>query len=128
MDGESRKILSLKVKSGNLLEFMDEKRPLIMSEVLCAAEEMVYKQLEVIEVCNITLDSPFGNTIVNCKLAKEDLDEGLNKLMDWTLKEEEYEMSHRIKLLREYIQNDNRPKTKRRVRKTKSNDTEPKGE
>lgn len=127
MEEGSRKILSFKVKSGNLLEFMDEKKPLIMSEVLSAAEELVYKELEVIDVCNITLNSPFGSTTVNCKLLKGDLDEGLNKLMDWTLETEEYEMSHRVKLLREYIENDNRSKTKRRVRKAKSNDSKSAG-
>lgn len=117
---ETREIITFEVPFDEFGDFLESNRPLMVNEVITAVEDMMYNDLEVVHVCSIKVVLPIGGTIMNCALKREDVEEGLQKLLDWTVEVEEYELSHRIKLIQDWIkENGLRPKPKRRVRKTK---------
>lgn len=122
MEEEERRVLELNVESFNIEEFMESHRGLMVAEVLSATEELIYKDLERVEVIRINVKMPRGKTVLKCSLDKEEGIDGLDRLLEWALEKEEYEMCHRIKLMKDYLdlqKDDIRPKTKRRARKTK---------
>jgi hypothetical protein len=117
---EHRELLTFEVPFEEFEDFLDNNRPLIVNEVVSAVEDMMYNDLDVIDVCTIKVILPIGGTIMGCKLKRDEVEEGLQKLLDWTIEVEEYELSHRIKLIQDWInENGIRPKTKRRTRKAR---------
>lgn len=119
---EERHIFELNVPSGEVESFMKDNRALMVAETLSASEELIYKDLDIIEVIRINIIQPRGKTILDCKLKKGDVIDGVGKLLEWALEYEEYEMCHRIKLLNEYIdktKDDVRRKTRGRTKKIK---------
>lgn len=117
---EHRELLTFEVPFEEFEDFLDNNRPLIVNEVVSAVEDMMYNDLDVIDVCTIKVILPIGGTIMGCKLKRDDVEEGLQKLLEWTVEVEEYELSHRIKLIQDWIkENGIRPKTKRRTRKAR---------
>lgn len=119
---EERRVLELDIGDTDLAEFMESNRGLMVAEVISATEELIYKDLEKIDVMRIKIHLPHGKTILNCSLLKEEAIDGLDKVLEWALEKEEYEMCHRIKLIKEYLdskKDDIRPEPKRRARKTK---------
>ena len=117
---EHRELLTFEVPFEDFEDFLDNNRPLIVNEVVSAVEDMMYNDLDVIDVCTIKVILPIGGTIMGCKLKRDEVEEGLQKLLDWTIEVEEYELSHRIKLIQDWInENGIRPKTKRRTRKAR---------
>ena len=119
---EERRILELDIGDTNLAEFMESNRGLMVAEVISATEELVYKDLEKIDVIRIKMQLPHGKTVLNCSLVNKEAVDGLDKVLEWALENEEYEMCHRIKLLTEYInkpKEDVRRKTRGRAKKTK---------
>jgi hypothetical protein len=119
---EERQVLELNIPSSEVESFMKDNRALMVAETLSASEELIYKDLDIIEVIRINIIQPRGKTVLDCKLKKTDVLDGVEKLMEWALENEEYEMCHRIKLLTEYInrpKEDVRRKTRGRPKKTK---------
>jgi len=119
---EERQVLELNIPSGEIESFMRDNRALMVAETLSASEELIYKDLDTIEVIRINILQPRGKTVLDCKLKREDVTDGVEKLMEWALENEEYEMCHRIKLLTEYINKPKenvRGKTRGRPKKTK---------
>jgi hypothetical protein len=121
---ERREILTFEVQFDEFGDFLESNRPLMVNEVVSAVEDMMYNDLDVVDVCTIKVVLPIGGTVMNCALKREDVEEGLQKLLEWTIEVEEYELSHRIKLIQDWInENGLRPKTKRRTRKARKGNT-----
>ena len=119
---EPREVLVLNVDSFELEDFMEANRGLMVAEVIAATEELIYKDLEKVDVIKINVILPRGKTVLNCSLERHEAVDGLDKVLEWALEKEEYEMCHRIKLMKDYLElkkDDIRPKPKRRTRKTK---------
>jgi hypothetical protein len=122
MEDEERQVMELNIPSSEVESFMKDNRALMVAETLSASEELIYKDLDIIEVIRINIIQPRGRTVLDCKLKKTDVLDGVEKLMEWALENEEYEMCHRIKLLTEYInrpKEDVRRKTRGRPKKAK---------
>ena len=122
MEDEERQVMELNIPSSEVESFMKDNRALMVAETLSASEELIYKDLDTIEVIRINIIQPRGRTVLDCKLKKTDVLDGVEKLMEWALENEEYEMCHRIKLLTEYInkpKEDVRRKTRGRPKKIK---------
>lgn len=91
---------------------MDENKLMLVSEIISAAEHMAIKDLDIATVCKI--DVMRGNKIqtkINMSITMKEFIEDMENLLNWTVEVEEYELSHRIKLLSEYLEkNDKRGK------------------
>jgi hypothetical protein len=114
---EARKILEFEVTHDKLIGFMENNRIIMVSEIVTAAEEMLYTEVDIATVCKIRVKKAGSKTTIHCKLTIEDLFDDIDSLLEWTVEKEEYELSHRIKLLMDYIkENDIRRKTQERLR------------
>jgi hypothetical protein len=114
---EARKILEFEISHTELVSFMENSRALIANEIITAAEEMLYNEVDIATVCKIKVKKGRSKTILNCRLTIGDVMNDIDSLLEWSVEAEEYELSHRIKLLMDYIkQNDIRRKTKERFR------------
>jgi hypothetical protein len=114
---EDRKILEFEIAHSELVNFMENSRPLIINEIVTAAEEMLYNEVDVATVCKIRVKKGKNKTILHCRLTIGDVMNDIDSLLEWTVEKEEYELAHRIKLLMDYIkENDIRRKTKERFR------------
>lgn len=112
---EARKILEFEISESELAGFMENNRPILANEIITTAEEMLYNQIDVATVCKIKVKKGNTKTILHCRLTIDDVVRDIQSLLDWTVETEEYELSHRIKLLMDYIkENDIRRKKKTR--------------
>lgn len=75
----------------------------IMPELLSGCEELIYNNKEVVHC--IRVESSFGNkrTSFRFDTTTDSVLNSLDKIMEWALNEEEYEMCQRVKNLQEYI-------------------------
>jgi hypothetical protein len=74
---------------------------------------MLYNKIDVATVCKIKVKRGNEKTILHCRLTIDDVIRDIESLLDWSVETEEYELSHRIKLLMDYIkENDIRRKKK----------------
>jgi hypothetical protein len=114
---EDRRILEFEMPHSELIGFMENSRTLIVNEIVTAAEEMLYNEVDVATVCKIKITNGKSKTILDCRLTIGDVINDIDSLLEWAVEKEEYELAHRIKLLIDYIKkNDIRRKTKERFR------------
>ena len=110
---EARKILEFEISESELDGFMQNNRPILANEIITTAEEMLYNKIDVATVCKIKVKRGKTKTILHCRLTIDDVIRDMQSLLDWSVEVEEYELSHRIKLLIDYInKNDIRRKKK----------------
>jgi hypothetical protein len=110
---EARKILEFEISHNELSGFMDNNKPIIANEIITTAEELLYNEIYMATVCKIKVRKGETKTILNCRLTIDDVIRDIHSLLDWSIEAEEYELSHRIKLLIDYIkENDIRGKAK----------------
>lgn len=100
---EPREIVKIKLKESEFDEWMINNRSFVFQETLTCIEEMMYNSVDSLPIMKIELSAPFGFTILDLNMVREDIDETLQKSLEWSIDEEEYELAHRIKLIQEYI-------------------------
>jgi hypothetical protein len=111
---DSRKILEFSVNESDFESWLRDNRSLMIFEIVSTAEDMLYNQKEVGDICKIRVRRNGGNMIVECKLHIDDVIHDVDYLLEFAVEMEEYELAHRIKLLNEYIDKNGLKKTIRR--------------
>jgi hypothetical protein len=99
-----RDIPKLKVRVDDFIPFISEHKKLIITETLAACEELIQTDDESIDVIQIhVFTNETNSALIECKVFREDMELGLQKLLKASIEEEEYELSQRIKLLQDYM-------------------------
>lgn len=112
-----RKIIEFDITVENYSDFLESKKTLFISELVSAAEEIVKNNLDSAVVCKLRVKLNDRIVIINSHISVNDLFDDLPNLLDWTVENEEYELSHKIKLLLDYIkENDIRRKVEETIR------------
>jgi hypothetical protein len=101
---EERKILEFTVSEKDFESFMRANRSLMVSEIVAAAEDMLYTDKEVGTICRIFVKKRGAGLTMECKLHISEVIYGMDELLQWVVEKEEYELAHRIKLINEYIE------------------------
>ena len=70
---EPRKILEFSVAYDEFPKFMRDVRGIMISEIVAAAEELLYCNLENVTVCKILIKKSAGNVVIECKLTLSDI-------------------------------------------------------
>lgn len=100
----ARDIPKLKVRVDEFIPFISEHKKLIITETLAACEELIQTDDESIDVIQIQVFTDETNSaLIECKVFREDMGLGLQKLLKASIEEEEYEISQRVKLLQDYL-------------------------
>jgi hypothetical protein len=100
---EERKILEFTVSEQEFESFMRANRSLMISEVVAAAEDMLYTDKKIGTICRIFIKNKGTGITLECKLHINEVIYGMGDLLEWVVDKEEYELAHRIKLINEYI-------------------------
>lgn len=99
-----RKLLILEVAFEEWKSFIENNRKLIIKETVSACEELIRTDVDSLDVIQFEVVSNGKHiTLIECKIFREDIEVGLEKLMKASIEEEEYELSHRIKLIQDYF-------------------------
>lgn len=116
----SRKIPEFDISPENFEDFLQNRKQIFIKEYISAAEEIVYLNKDSAVVCKLKVSLKDKLFILNTKLTVQDLFEDLQPLLDLTIEMEEYELSHKLKLLIDYIkENDIRRKVEETIRGNK---------
>lgn len=85
----------------------DEGKSTVMPELLLGCEEILYKDVEEVRCVRIESFVRKKHNAFDFSVNKSDVVETLDKIMEWALTEEEYEICERVKNLHEYLKNQN---------------------
>lgn len=100
---EKKKILSVYIGRNDIFEWTQGKgKDILMPELLVGCEELLYNDLD--EVLCLRVESLVRENQVSFdfKITKNGVNEILDKVMEWAIDNEEYEICQRIKLLKSY--------------------------
>jgi hypothetical protein len=104
---DDREILTLSIKANdNIVEWLSEYQPLILSESISATEYMVYNNVDEARVVDIHVlpiiphDTPY---LMEVMVYLKDFKLNVNHIMDMVIRLEEYELAQRVKLLKERL-------------------------
>ena len=100
---EPREILKFKIPFTKLPTFLEDNRLTLMTECVGVCEELLYEDLEEIKLCDVSIQFPLGETKIGISITKENVVEALDKMLEWSVEVEEYELSHRIKLMQDFL-------------------------
>lgn len=82
-------------------------KPILMPELLCACEELLYNDLLEIKAARIEASIRGKKKAFDFMVKRSGIDDTLEKIMNWALGEEEYEMCSRVKNLQEFLDKEN---------------------
>jgi hypothetical protein len=104
---DDREILTLSIKADDdIVEWMKKYQPLILSESISATEYIVYNNVKEARVIDIYVipavpyDHPY---LMEVNVYLEDFKLNVENIMDKVIRLEEYELAHRVKLLKEKL-------------------------
>lgn len=101
-------VLEFKVPYIELGDFMSNNKDLLVSQAIDVAEYMLSNSEEKATICILEIEKTGGNSFLRCNLFLEDFIKDLDILLEWTVEEELYELSHRLQVVKEKIENDSR--------------------
>jgi len=100
---EKKKILSVYIGKNDIFEWTSGiGKDILMPELLVGCEELLYNDLD--EVMCLRVESLVRNKQVSFdfKISKDGVSETLDKIMEWALNNEEYEICQRVTNLKKY--------------------------
>jgi hypothetical protein len=103
---ENREIVTVDVSVDEMDDWFQKNQSFILHEVVATAEELyIHSSEDMLDVLNLRIISKqFNPMTLKLALYKHDLGtDGLEYLLQRTIKLEEYELSHRLKLLKDYV-------------------------
>jgi hypothetical protein len=101
---ESKKILSVYIGKNDIFEWTKGGgKDILMPELLVGCEELLYEDKD--EILCLRVESLVRGTQMSFdfKVNRNGVSETLEKIMEWALQNEEYEICERVKNLNEFI-------------------------
>jgi hypothetical protein len=104
----NKNILEFNVPYSGFSNFLKTNRKKMISEILSHMESVIFdNKLNDENIFRINIKKResdiIPSLILDCKLDINFIENDLQEILDWTLEEEEYELSHRIKLMTDYM-------------------------
>lgn len=100
---DSRHVMEFEVEYDDFENFMKRNRPFMISEIITAGEEMLYNTLESTILCKVRITRDDKSMNIDCKIKLTDFIDDIDVLLNWVVEREEYELAHRVKLLKDYL-------------------------
>ena len=103
---EPVQILSVHIGETDLYEWLQwEGKSVLMPELLTGLERILYEgDIEELKVLRVEALIRGQQKAFDFYARKWEMEDTLDKIMEWALEDEEYEICERVKILREYIQ------------------------
>jgi hypothetical protein len=98
-----RHVVEFEIDYEEFQDFMKRQRPFLISEIVTAGEEMLYNNLDSTILCRVKISRDGKRMNMDCKIKLTDFISDIDVLLGWVVEKEEYELAHRVKLLKEYL-------------------------
>ena len=101
---EPKEILTVYIGEEDIHTWLHgDGKPILMPELLIGCEELLYNDLEEVRCARIEVLVRKSHKAFDFSVTKKDVGDTLNKILEWALGEEEYEMCQRVKELQKVI-------------------------
>lgn len=103
---EEKKILTVHIGDTDIYEWtMGEGKDTLMPELLVGCEEILYNELDEVKCVRVEAIIRGTQKAFDFNVRRSHIEDTLDKILEWALNEEEYEMCERVKNLNEYLEN-----------------------
>ena len=101
---EPKKILTVHIGKNDIFEWtMGKGKEVLMPELLVGCEELLYNDLEESMCLRVETQIRGNQKAFDFSVKKEGVRDKLDKVMEWSLETENYEMCQRVKNLLDYL-------------------------
>lgn len=101
---EDKKILTIYIGKTDIYEWtMGKGKNILMPELLVGCEELLYNDLDEVKCLRVEANVRNNQKAFDFSVKSDGVNETLDKIMEWALYNEEYEICERVKNLNEYI-------------------------
>jgi hypothetical protein len=105
---EPKNILTVYIGQKDIFEWsMNDGKSVLMPELLIGCEELLYNELDEVKCLRVESFVRKEHTAYDFFVYRSACEETLDKILEWALDEEEYELCQRVHALKTYIENDN---------------------
>jgi len=105
---EPKTILTVYIGETDIYEWsMGIGKTVLMPELLVGCEEVLYNDLAEVKCARVEAVIRGKPKAFDFNVRYDGIDDTLNKIMSWSLQEEEYEMCQRVRDLQQYLENQN---------------------
>jgi hypothetical protein len=102
---EPKTILTVYIGNSDIFEWAtDTGKPILMPELLIGCEELLYNDLVQVKCLRVESFVRESHKAYDFSVTRDGCEDTLNKIMEWSLENEEYEYCQRIKSLLDYIE------------------------
>lgn len=103
---DEKKILTIHIGDTDIYEWtMGVGKSHLMPELLIGCEELLYNELDEVKCVRVEAQIRKQKKAFDFSVQRKSIGDTLDKILEWALNEEEYEMCERVKNLNEYIEN-----------------------
>lgn len=103
---EEKKILTIHIGNTDIYEWtMGEGKRDLMPELLIGCEELLYNDLDEVKCVRIEAQIRNQKKAFDFSVQRKSVEDTLDKILQWALYEEEYEICERVKNLNNYLEN-----------------------
>jgi hypothetical protein len=100
---EPKEILTIYIGNSDIFEWAtDRGKSVLMAELLVGCEELLYNELNEVKCLRVESFVRGKHMAYDFSIYKDGYDETLEKIMEWALETEEYEMCQRVTELKNY--------------------------
>jgi len=102
---EEKKIRTIYIGNTDIYEWtMNEGKEYLMPELLIGCEELLYNDLDEVKCVRVEAIIRKEKKAFDFNVLRKNIGDTLDKILEWSLNEEEYEMCERVKNLNEYLE------------------------
>lgn len=103
---EEKKILTVHIGDTDIYEWtLGEGKHTLMPELLVGCEELLYNELDEVKCVRVEAIIRGKQKAFDFNVQRNHIQDTLDKILEWALYEEEYEICERVKNLNEYLEN-----------------------
>lgn len=103
---EEKKILTIHIGNTDIYEWtMGEGKRALMPELLVGCEELLYNDLDEVRCVRVEAQIRKEKKAFDFSVQRKSVEDTLDKILQWALYEEEYEICERVKNLNNYLEN-----------------------
>jgi hypothetical protein len=97
---EPKNILTIYIGSNDIFEWAtDNGRDILMPELMVGCEELIYNDLDEVKCLRVESFVRGKHIAYDFSIFRDGYEDTLNKIMEWALETENYEMCQRVQLL-----------------------------
>lgn len=103
---EENKVLTIHIGENDIFEWTQGVgKTILMPELLIGCEEILYNDVDEVKCARIETVIRGNSKAFDFNVQRENITDTLEKILEWGLQEEEYEICERVKNLNEFLEN-----------------------